>query len=144
MTRDIQVNSTFLTYFMSPTYAHFYSLNTDKHGQPGCIHANMDIFRYAYELYPLIPAELLVSSTELALSARRVDMRASPYDVSMFEGCEDAIEIERTEGRRQYVMEQEGLASRAVPIRRQLFDIYDQVLCGSDGEARSNVCSGEV
>jgi hypothetical protein len=28
--------------------------------QPGCVHATMDLFRYALKLWPFLPAELLV------------------------------------------------------------------------------------
>ena len=100
--------------------------------QPGCIHANMDLFKYAYQLYPLLPATLLVEALELALAARRIDMRASPYDVRRFEGCEDTLFVETTEGRRQYSLEQEALARRAAPIRGKLLDAYDAVISTVD------------
>jgi len=96
--------------------------------QPGCVHANMDLFRWAYEINPLVSSELLVASLRLAVHARQIDMRASPYDVSAFEGCEQAIMVETTEGRKQYAMEQEELFAEAQPIRRRLLDIYDEVL----------------
>jgi len=92
--------------------------------QPACIHANMDLFKYAYQAYPLISSELLVKSLELAIDARKIDMRASPYDVSAIEGCEVAITVETEEGRRLYVREQEQLTKRGVPIRQELLEEY--------------------
>ena len=62
--------------------------------QPGCIHANMDLFKYAYQLYPLIPSSLLIDSLNIAIKARKIDMRASPYDVSQYKGCEEVLDIE--------------------------------------------------
>lgn len=96
--------------------------------QPGCIHANMDLFRYAYTIYPMIPSELLVATLEVAIAARKVDMRASPYDVSQYEGCEVPLCVETAQGRRMYVEEQERIAERAAPLRRQLCDAYDVVV----------------
>jgi hypothetical protein len=95
--------------------------------QPGCIHANMDLFKFAYQLHPLLPSSLLREALELAIAARKVDMRASPYDVRSY--CDEpALHVETLEGRRQYVFEQEALARRAAPIRAQLLDAYEAVL----------------
>lgn len=102
--------------------------NTPRHEQPGCIHANMDLFRYAYQLYPFVSSALLLQALTLALEARKVDMRASPYDVSAFEGCEIPICVETPQGRKLYIAEQERVANAAVPIRQALLSIYDEVL----------------
>ncbi len=96
--------------------------------QPGCVHASMDLFRYAYEVYPLVSSEVLVSALLLAVHARQIDMRASPYDVAGFQGCEDPICVETAEGRRQYVLEQEALAGEAQPVRAALLDCYNALL----------------
>ena len=47
----------------------------------------MDLFKYAYQLYPFISSELLRECLLLAISARKIDMRASPYDVSSVKEC---------------------------------------------------------
>lgn len=99
-----------------------------RYEQPGCIHANMDLFRYAYSLYPFISSELLVASLRLAVEARKVDMRASPYDVSGFEGCEEPICVETPQGRKQYVAEQERIAAMGAPLRSKLCEVYDFVM----------------
>jgi len=108
--------------------------NTPRHEQPGCIHANMDLFRYAYQLYPFVSSALLVQALALALEARKLDMRASPYDVSAFEGCEVPICVETPQGRKLYIEEQERVATAAVPIRKALLSIYDEVLSRSGYE----------
>lgn len=96
--------------------------------QGGCIHATMDLFKYAYQLYPLLPAALLVQSLRLAIKARIIDMRASPYDVSGYEGCEVPLCVETPHGRKQYALEQEALAAEAGPVRAQLLSAYERVL----------------
>jgi hypothetical protein len=53
----------------------------------GCVHAAMDLFKYAYQLYPFLSSGLLRECLTLAVTARKIDMRASPYDVSGVEGC---------------------------------------------------------
>lgn len=53
--------------------------------QPGCVHAAMDLFKYAYQLYPFVSSELLRDCLKIAVIARKIDMRASPYDVSGFQ-----------------------------------------------------------
>eukprot|EP00612_Vaucheria_litorea_P003469 CAMPEP_0171466950 /NCGR_PEP_ID=MMETSP0945-20130129/9627_1 /TAXON_ID=109269 /ORGANISM="Vaucheria litorea, Strain CCMP2940" /LENGTH=43 /DNA_ID= /DNA_START= /DNA_END= /DNA_ORIENTATION= len=42
----------------------------------------MDLFKWAYQLKSLISSDLLVDCVEIALKARCIDMRASPYDLS--------------------------------------------------------------
>ena len=49
--------------------------------QPGCIHANMDLYKYAMWFQPYIPGNLVVDCFELSVYAREIDMRASPYDL---------------------------------------------------------------
>ncbi len=50
--------------------------------QPGCLHATMDLYKWAYKLSPATPAELLADCFELAVDVRELDMRASPYDLA--------------------------------------------------------------
>ena len=52
--------------------------------QPGCIHVNMDLFKWAFKIFPFITSELLIDCLELALKARELDMRASPYDLTNY------------------------------------------------------------
>lgn len=47
----------------------------------------MDLFKYAYQLYPFVSSDLLRECLVLAVTARKIDMRASPYDVSVVPDC---------------------------------------------------------
>lgn len=86
--------------------------------QPGCVHANMDLYKWAAKSMPWIGSELLLDCFELAIELRDLDMRASPYDLTGW-GCEP-VRIETEEGRRIYEMEQRRLAMAAVPLRVRL------------------------
>jgi len=100
-----------------------------EHEQPGCVHATMDLFKYAYDLYPLIPAHTLLQTLEVALQARRLDMRASPYDTSDVDDVHGGpICIETATGRLQYAEEQEALFMASNPIRFEVLSYYDLVL----------------
>ncbi len=88
--------------------------------QPGCLHANMDLYKWAYKFAPWTSGELMAEAFELAAAIREVDMRASPYDLS---GAGfPAIPIETPEGRAEYEALQRGFAERARPIRRRLIE----------------------
>ena len=82
----------------------------------------------AYQLYPLVSSELLIACLELAIEARKVDMRASPYDVAEFEGCETVIAVESEVGRLLYIREQEKLAKKGYHLRQDLINAYLQVM----------------
>ena len=94
--------------------------------QPGCLHANMDLYRWCYKLGPLVDSELLVDCLELAAAARELDMRASPYDLTGY-GFEP-IAIENAAGRAEYVRAQQDIADRAAPLRAALADACDLLL----------------
>ena len=59
--------------------------NEEHFEQPGCLHSIMDIYRWSLKIFPFISSNLLVDSLELAIKAREVDMRASPYDLKAYE-----------------------------------------------------------
>lgn len=86
--------------------------------QPGCLHATMDLFKWCLKLAPAVPSELQQDCFELAMEVRRVDMRASPYDVSGY-GL-DAITIETAEGKREYAALQREFATRGAALRLRL------------------------
>lgn len=86
--------------------------------QPGCIHAGMDLYKWSYKLGPLIDSNLVLDCFELALQARVLDMRASPYDLTGY-GF-DAICVETPAGRREYAALQQALTERAAPLRDRL------------------------
>lgn len=89
--------------------------------QPGCLHAGMDLYKWAVKLGPLVPGEVLLDAFALAREIRHLDMRASPYDLRDF-GF-DPVPIETPEGKAEYVREQRGFAERGQRIRRRLLAI---------------------
>jgi hypothetical protein len=91
------------------------------HEQPGCLHANMDCLKWASKLGPAVPGELLLDCFELAGQIRRLDMQASPYDVSGL--GERPVAIETPEGKAEYVARQRDLARRTADLRQRLIDV---------------------
>lgn len=90
--------------------------------QGGCLHANMDLYKWATKLWPWIGSDFIAKSFMLALEGRELDMRASPYDLTA-EGYAP-ICIEKEEGRKQYQKEQQLYAERSAILRDEL-----QVFC---------------
>ncbi|ATD71194.1 MULTISPECIES: hypothetical protein [Gordonia] len=88
------------------------------HEQPGCLHATMDLYRHCFTLAPLLPAGLTVDCFELALRARDLDMRASPYDLRDL-GYEP-VPIETPAGRAEYVREQSAIADAGTQLRAEV------------------------
>lgn len=86
--------------------------------QPGCLHANMDLFKWALKLGPLVPSELVSDCFELAGAARELDMRASPYDLTGYGFS--PVRVEEPAGRAEYARAQSELAHRAAALRREL------------------------
>ena len=79
--------------------------------QGGCLHANMDLYKWAYKLWPWIGSDLVADAFEVAIAGRAMDMRASPYDLAAL-GFEP-IRIETEEGRAEYRAEQKRIAELA-------------------------------
>lgn len=96
--------------------------------QPGCLHANMDLYKWAYKLSPLVPSELVVDAFELAREIRELDMRASPYDLSDL-GYEP-VRIETVDGKRAYAAAQRAFAERAGVVRDRLRNQVERLLTG--------------
>lgn len=86
--------------------------------QPGCLHAGMDVYKWATKLGPLVAGEVLLDAFELARDIRSLDMRASPYDVSGL-GLE-AVRIEEPAGKARYAAEQRGFAERSNALRARI------------------------
>lgn len=94
--------------------------------QPGCIHSNMDIYKWAYKLYPWIPSDLTREAFFLALDARTIDMKASPYDLSQY--GHEPIMIETEAGRKEYLKHQSAIWEKGKPVRQKLIEAYEQLL----------------
>ncbi len=96
------------------------------HEQPGCLHATMDLYKWAYKLDPACPSELLADCFALAVQVRELDMRASPYDLS--ELGYPPVRIETAAGRGEYARAQADSAAGAAPLRRRLIALCDELL----------------
>lgn len=106
-----------------------FELNRDKFSemeQPGCLHTNMDLYKWAFKMYPWISGDTLRRAFKLAVETRVIDMKASPYDLRQ-RGLEP-IKIETEEGRAQYVKEQKAIFEKAQPVRKELIKEYEQLL----------------
>jgi len=94
--------------------------------QPGCLHANMDLFKWAYKMEPATPSDLVADCFELAADVRELDMQASPYDLA--ELGYGPVPIETAEGRAEYVRRQAVFAQRAQPLRERLVFVCQSIL----------------
>jgi hypothetical protein len=101
--------------------------------QPGCLHASMDLYKWAYKLQPLTPSELVADCFALARDIRMLDMQASPYDLTDL-GVEP-LRIETAEGKAAYVAAQRAFVERAMPLRRRLIALCEEVLQVGSGVA---------
>jgi hypothetical protein len=96
--------------------------------QPGCLHATMDLYKWAYKLGPAVPGELLADCFALAADVRELDMRASPYDLTALGWA--PVPIETPEGKATYVTAQRGFAARGAALRVRLLDVCRELLGG--------------
>ncbi|MEU8226221.1 3-methyladenine DNA glycosylase [Kribbella sp. NPDC048915] len=94
--------------------------------QGGCLHANMDLYKWACKLMPFTPSALVLSCFELARDIRTLDMRASPYDLQAL--GYSPVRIETPDGKAEYTAAQRTFAERARPLRRRLVDLCDELL----------------
>jgi len=86
--------------------------------QPGCLHATMDLYKYAMWFQPFLPGDLVLDCFALAVDTRVLDMEASPYDLADLGFA--PVRIETPEGRRDYASRQRDLAARGAALRVQL------------------------
>lgn len=89
--------------------------------QPGCLHATMDLYKWAYKLAPLTPSDLVLDCFRLARDVRELDMRASPYDLAALGYA--PVPIETPEGRAEYVAAQRAFAERGTALRTRLLSV---------------------
>jgi hypothetical protein len=97
-----------------------------QHEQRGCLHVNMDLYKWAGKLQPWTPSSLVIDCLELAFAIREVDMRASPYDLAAL--GYPPIKIETPSGKDEYEDWQRRFAQSAVPLREKLINICNGVL----------------
>lgn len=110
-----------------PFNRHQLELDTrHENEQPGCVHANMDLYKWAAKSMPWIGSELFMETFLLASELRDLDMRASPYDLSAWNVS--PVKIETPEGRKAYETEQRRLATKAFSLRARLIRAIQQVV----------------
>lgn len=100
--------------------------NVDQHEQPGCLHTNMDLYKWAFKLYPWVGSDIILEAFRLAMQARKLDMMAGPYDLSSI--GYDAIPIETESGRVRYKQEQATIWKAGIPVRNALIEAVEILL----------------
>lgn len=100
--------------------------------QPGCLHANMDLYKWAYKLSPALPSELVMDCFELSWRVRAMDMQASPYDLAAW--GYPPIRIETPEGKATYVEHQRAFSAEAQVLRGKLLAALSPLLEALDAE----------
>ncbi|NLA65550.1 MAG: 3-methyladenine DNA glycosylase [Leucobacter sp.] len=117
--------------FFTPAATHLNTLTPTRETQPdleqpGCLHAGMDVYKWATKLTPIVPSELVLDCFEFARDIREVDMRASPYDVSGYRGANGdpltPILVETPGGKREYATLQAGFAERGNKLRVRVLE----------------------
>jgi hypothetical protein len=93
--------------------------------QPGCLHANMDLYKWAYKLSPILPSSLLLDCFELSWRIRILDMQASPYDLSAW--GYPPVRIETPDGRAHYVREQRKFSLESQQLRHRLLGQLEEL-----------------
>jgi hypothetical protein len=102
---------------------------TPEHEQRGCLHANMDLYKWATKLSPYCPSELVADCFDLARRIREVDMRASPYDFADI--GYPPICIETPEGRAEYEKLQRSFSAQGEPLRERLIEVCSHLLAAT-------------
>ena len=76
----------------------------------------------------VLPATLwwMLDCFELAWDARKLDMRAAPYD--LLDWGYEPIKVETPEGKAEYVQYQRELSERSVVLRRRLLTTINTFL----------------
>lgn len=83
--------------------------------QPGCLHANMDLYKHAQRFAPMFGSDLVRQTFQLARDIRSVDMQVAPYDLAELGVI--PIRVETQTGRDTFAEKQVEFASRAQQLR---------------------------
>lgn len=94
--------------------------------QPGCLHAGMDLYKWAMKLEPIVESATVLDTFDLARAIRTLDMEASPYDVRAW--GYGVVAIESAQGKAEYMRRQEEFSRQAQDLRRRLITQIDQAL----------------
>jgi hypothetical protein len=98
--------------------------------QPGCLHATMDLYKWADKYVELVGSDLVADAFALARDARRLDMEAAPYDLSAL-GYEP-IRVETADGRAEYARRQRLVAEAGAAMRARLARALADALAAVD------------
>jgi hypothetical protein len=96
-----------------------------QHEQGGCLHANMDIYKWATKLWPWIGSDFIQKAFLIATEGRELDMRASPYDLKDFGYPPICIETEN--GRKEYQKLQQEYYKKSLVLREELADFCEKI-----------------
>ena len=88
--------------------------------QSGCLHANMDLYKFAQRYAPIVGSEIVRTAFALAKDIRTVDMQTAPYDLADLGVV--PIPVETQVGREQFAELQIGFANRAQILRTELIN----------------------
>jgi hypothetical protein len=86
--------------------------------QAGCLHANMDLYKYAHRFSPIVGSTIVRDAFALAREIRAVDMQTAPYDLADLGVI--PIQVETKAGRDEFAKLQIGFAQRAQILRTDL------------------------
>lgn len=86
--------------------------------QPGCLHAGMDLYKWAMKIAPIASSSLVIDCFDLTLDIRALDMEASPYDLR--EWGYGVVAIETAAGKAEYMERQKAFSVRAQALRKRL------------------------
>lgn len=100
------------------------------HEQGGCLHTNMDLYKWSFKLLPWVSSKLVKECFLLAVKAREIDMRASPYDLSSLGFL--PIKIETQGGKEEYIEAQKEIAFTASILRERLVKQIELIWNGLD------------
>lgn len=93
-------------------------INQNDVEQPGCLHANMDLYKHAQRFAPIVGSVIVRSAFALAKEIRTVDMQTAPYDLADLGVI--PIPVETEAGRDKFAELQMGFAQRAQTLRTEL------------------------
>ncbi|WP_436326148.1 3-methyladenine DNA glycosylase [Brevibacterium sp. FAM 27836] len=88
--------------------------------QPGCLHAGMDLYKWAMKISPIADSGLVVDCFDLALDIRTLDMEASPYDLRGW--GYGVVAIETAAGKAEYMRRQKEFSARAQALRARMLE----------------------
>ena len=86
--------------------------------QPGCLHANMDLYKIAHRWSAIVGSPLVRMCFRLAREIRTLDMQSAPYDLENLGVM--PIKLETSQGRAEFAKLQKQFSQRAQLLRENL------------------------